>query len=315
MIIQKILIFTLLFTSMNTIADVIDVYPNPHLTDPSLATTFASKLRNENLVEIDKLIKGECNQFKQYAYLSIKNWSDLNHQIKSLDEANTYSYQLTSQFPYQQSFQYTFPLGIEAYSTIENHIKISIKEKKNRSKLLNEIDDFCLRVNNSKYYSILSSPKYLVGSRSPFISQNELLSKFNPEKSIFKTLNFVPSQTDKLTSPNMNKTIKFTKKDLDIACLLIDNDIKNSFINSDVKWIDYKNSSRMIQNQFIEFMHKGGKNKQFSQLAVLVKTMSLIIPDYNNIYQENLSNSMNNINLNQLTTDKEFKILMAKFGY
>ena len=46
----------------------IDIYPNPNLTDPSLATTFATQLRNMKVKEMDQVIKGECNQFKEYAY-------------------------------------------------------------------------------------------------------------------------------------------------------------------------------------------------------------------------------------------------------
>lgn len=40
------------------------------------------------------LVKGECNQFKEYAYLSIQNWKSFKNQTKSADEAQQYSQQL-----------------------------------------------------------------------------------------------------------------------------------------------------------------------------------------------------------------------------
>ena len=93
----------------------IDIYPNPNLTDPSLATTFASQLRNMKIKEMEEVIKGECNQFKEYTYLSMQNWKSLKNQTKSADEAQRYSQQLVQEMPYRLSFQYTFPLGISAY--------------------------------------------------------------------------------------------------------------------------------------------------------------------------------------------------------
>ncbi|WP_180000627.1 hypothetical protein [Acinetobacter sp. YH12239] len=311
---KKICFYFFLLTSVNCLADISDPYPNPHLTDSTLATTFASKLRNEKIIPMEKLIRGECNQFKEYTYLSIQNWREFNNQNKSYDEASTYSHQLVSQFPYQQSIQYTFPLGREAYAAIENHIKIAMSQKRNQFELLKEIDDFCLRVNNTKYYNILSSPKYLLGNKSPFASKEKVVNYFNPEKSMIKSLENTVSKEDKITPKNIGNSINFTKKDLDIACSLIDDDIRRSFITSDITWIDYKNESRKIQNDFIGFMSNGGRNKNFAQIAIAVKKLSMTHPEYTFLYKENLHEDYKANVLNQ--QQKQYlEKLPQKFGY
>ena len=267
----------------------IDIYPNPNLTDPSLATTFASQLRNMKIKEMEQVIAGECNQFKEYAYLSIQNWKSFKNQTKSFDEAQQYSQKLVYEIPYRLSSQYTFPLGVRIYSVTEELIKQTTlnDNKLNEFEFLDQMYNACFAMNNTKYFELLSSTKYLSGNQTPFISKDEALKKFDPSNSLFKTISAVPSKDDKLTPPNMRKVINFTTPELSIANTCIDEDIRNSFINSDIRWIDYKKISREMQKSFITFMNEGGKNKHFAQIASLTKIMSPQITGNNDNYIPN----------------------------
>ena len=300
----------------------IDIYPNPNLTDPSLATTFASQLRNMKIKEMEEVIKGECNQFKEYTYLSMQNWKSLKNQTKSADEAQRYSQQLVQEMPYRLSFQYTFPLGINIYSTTEEYIKqATLNTKKiDENSLLNKMYSSCLFANNTKYFEILSSTKYLRGNQSPFISENDMLVMFDPSNSLLKSLNPLPSKEDKLTPPNMAKTINFKPIEFIIARILIDQDIRNSFITSNIRWIDYKKASFTMQKNFVKFMEKGGRNKDFARVASMVKTLSPRITNNDENYiiptEAEISSVFNNDNLNgDPVLIKDLKNNLKKFNY
>lgn len=273
-----------------TIAQTIDIYPNPNLTEPSLATTFASQLRSKKIKEMESLIAGECNQYKQYVSLSYQNWNSLHKSYKSIDEANRYSQQLISEFPYRQSFQYTFPLGIQVYMLSENSIKEFINANVSEQNVLNIMNNNCLSINNTKYYEILTSSKYLNGTQSAFIEEDLLNSKFNSKESVFKSPKYTESKVDKVTPPNIEKKLNFTLKDVQIANFLIDDDIKKSFLNSntDVRWIDYKKTSREMQQSFMKFLKDGGRNKNFAEIIAHVVLMRDVVPNYQNLYREEL---------------------------
>jgi hypothetical protein len=66
----------------------IDIYPNPNLTDPSLATTFASQLRNMKIKEMEEVIKGECNQFKSTHTYLCKTGKALKIKLNQLMRLN-----------------------------------------------------------------------------------------------------------------------------------------------------------------------------------------------------------------------------------
>ncbi len=314
-------LIVMLSISTSSIA-AIDVYPNPNLTDPSLATTFASQLRNMKIREIEDVIKGECNQFKEYVYLSIQNWESFKNQTKSADEAQQYSQRLIGEIPYRLSFQYTFPLGINIYSTTGEYIKqATLNTKKiDENSLLNKMYSSCLFANNTKYFEILSSTKYLRGNQSPFISENDMLVMFDPSNSLLKSLNPLPSKEDKLTPPNMNKAINFKPIELVMARMLINQDIRNSFIASNIRWIDYKKASFTMQKRFSKFMEEGGRNKDFAKIASLVKTLSPKITNNDENYlmatEAEILNVMNNSSLfEDPVFSKNLKDTLKKFNY
>ncbi|MDC5163307.1 hypothetical protein OHW51_18235 [Acinetobacter baumannii] len=297
----------------------IDIYPNPNLTDPSLATIFSSQLRKMKIKEMEEVIKGECNQFKEYAYLSTQNWEDLKKKRKSIDEAEQYSQQLVREMPYKLSFQYTFPLGIRMYSIAEEHIKLTTLNSDNfdKYKLIDSSYDVCISMNNIKYFELLTNQKYLTGNESPFASDSQILQKFDPSNSFFKSISPVPSETDKLTPPNMTQSINFTDIEFGIAYVLINEDIRNSFLQSDIRWIDYKKSSREMQENFNKFMSKGGRNKKFAQIATVVKVISpQIIVD--NIPPNNdvIMSTLKKIELkNDPIVKKKMEDLLKMFNY
>lgn len=310
--INKILITALMLSlSKLAAAQTIDIYPNPNLTDPSLATTFASQLRSKNIKEMERLIAGECNQYKEYVSLSFQNWSSLNRNNKSTDEAKRYSEQLIREVPYRQAFQYTFPLGIQIYALSENTIKDLVNDKLSEQKVLNIMNNNCLSINNTKYYEILTSSKYLSRSQSAFITEDLLKSKFNSKESMFKNPKYVESKLDKLTPPNIEKKLNFTLKDVQIANFLIDDDIKNSFLNSntDVRWIDYKRTSREMQESFMRFLKEGGKNKNFAEIIMTVEIIKDVIPNYKNLYREQviktLEQTQTEVDQNKVKTIKK----------
>lgn len=297
----------------------IDIYPNPNLTDPSLATTFASQLRDMKIKEMEQVIKGECNQFKEYAYMSIQNWESLKNQTKSTDEAQQYSRQLLREIPYKLSFQYTFPLGIGIYSITEEHIRLTTLNTKkfNKYKFIDGIYDACITMNNTKYFELLTNTKYLIGNQKPFISESEILQKFEPSHSLLKSIYPVFSEKDKLTPPHMVKSINFTDIEFSIAYVLIDEDIRNSFLESDIRWIDYKKVSREMQGNFVKFMNNGGRNKEFSQIATIVKIISPQITTENTFpSRDDIMSSFNKMKLkdNPILKKKADDVL-KKFNY
>lgn len=310
--------FTISILSFDTHSRVYDIYPNPHLTDASLETTFVSKLRNTSIKDMDRMIEGECRQYKNYVHLSIRNWDLAKFKHKSLDEAETYSNQLIRQIPYQQSQQYTFPLGIRTYAESEQIIKNAVLYQTEPLKEQQLVDDMyytCIQMNDQKYFMLLTSDRYTTRNQSIFLPKNELLKKFNSSKSLLK-LDYVPSEMDKLTPANVGKKINFSEKDLLVANALINDDIKTNFSNSDVRWIDYKKASRDMQNAFEKFMKEGGRNKNFALIASLVKYHSLETENFKNMEVRNKQtfNSIFDDNSKEFYEDK-LKALLKNFNY
>lgn len=261
-----------------------DIYSNPLLTDSSLATTFVLKLRDTNINQMEKLIQGECNQYKGYVRLSIQNWELARYKGKSLDEAEEYSRQLTIQIPYQQAQQYTFPFGVRTYIENEEILKKAVFNRTEPLKEKELVDDMyytCIQMNNQKYFIVLSSNRYDTNNKSAFMSASELSHSVSG-KSLLK-LNHVPSEQDKVTPPNMAKKLGFTEKDFLVANSLIDDDVKTNFSGSSVHWIDYKKASRDIQSNFEKFMKEGGRNKEFAMIASVVKNYSLKTDHFKNL--------------------------------
>lgn len=294
-----------------------DIYSNPLLTDSSLATTFVLKLRDANIQQMDKLIEGECNQYKGYVHLSIQNWDLARYKGKSLDEAEEYSRQLTMQIPYQQAQQYTFPFGVRTYIESEEILKKAVLNRTEPLKEKELVDDMyytCIQMNNQKYFIVLSSNRYNTNNQSAFISESELLQSASG-KSLLK-LDHVPSEQDKLTPPNMGKKLGFTEKDFLVANSLIDDDVKTNFSESSVHWIDYKKASRDMQSSFNKFMKDGGRNKQFAVLASAVKYYSLKTDNFKNVEIRNEQTLRGLSKIDSTDTSKEqLKNLMKQFNY
>ncbi|EKF45679.1 hypothetical protein W9I_03851, partial [Acinetobacter nosocomialis Ab22222] len=137
--------------------------------------------------------------------------------------------------------------------------------------------------------------------------------------SLFRSISPIPSKEDKLTPPNMTKSINFTPTEFGIAYTLIDQDIKNSFIQSDIRWIDYKKVSRDMQDNFTKFMKDGGRNKNFAQIASLIKTVSPKITNNNEKYittQTEIDSFFNSLNLDDdPVLTKKLKDNLKKFNY
>jgi len=186
--------------------------------------------------------------------------------------------------------------------------------------MLDKMYSGCLSMNDVKYFDLLSSEKYLTGSRTPFISESDVLKMFDPTNSLFRSIHPVPSKEDKLTPPNMAKTINFKPIEFIIARILIDQDIRNSFITSNIRWIDYKKASFTMQKRFSKFMEEGGRNKDFATIASLVKTLSPKITNNDENYlmptEAEILNVMNNSSLfDDPVFSKNFKDTLKKFNY
>lgn len=295
-----------------------DIYDNPLLTDSSLATNVVTRLRNTNINDMDNLIKGECNQYKNYIHLSIENWELARLKYKSLNEAEDYSRKLTRQIPYQQSRQYTFPFGIRTYIESEEIIKNAVFTQTEQLKPKEFVDDMyytCIQMNTQKYLIILGSNEYAKNNQPIFLSESELVKKFDSTNSLL-SFKHIPSEEDKLTPPSVGKKIGFTERDLQAVYSLIDDDIKNSFSKSNVRWIDYKKVSRDMQSNFEKFMKEGGRNKNFAVLASLVKYVSLETGNFKNIEIKNSENvgSIFNKKLEDMSEEKFIPIL-KNFNY
>ncbi|HHR0945445.1 TPA: hypothetical protein ACS286_005608, partial [Klebsiella pneumoniae] len=94
---------------------------------------------------------------------------------------------------------------------------------------------------------------------------------------------------------------------------------KNSFIQSDIRWIDYKKVSRDMQDNFTKFMKDGGRNKNFAQIASLIKTVSPKITNNNEKYittQTEIDSFFNSLNLDDdPVLTKKLKDNLKKFNY
>lgn len=304
--------------STNAISRIFDIYPNPYLNDSSLETTFVSKLRNTSIEDMDKLIDGECNQYKSYVHLSIQNWDLAKFKHKSLDEAENYSNQLIRQIPFQQSQQYTFPLGIRTYAESEEIIKNAVLHRTAPLKQQELIDDMyytCIQLNNQKYFMLLTSNNYIRNNEKIFLNKNELLEKLSGNKSLLD-LNHTPSEKDKITPPNIGKNINFTEKDLLAANTLINDDVKIHFSLNTTRWIDYKKVSRDMQNSFEKFMKDGGRNQKFAFLAIVVKSVSIETDNFKNtdVRNQKILDNLFEKELNTSTKEK-IKVIAKKFNY
>lgn len=303
--------------STKSMARSFDIYENPFLTDPSLATTFVYQLRNKKIEEMDKLIEGECSQYKNYVHLSIQNWDLAKFKYKSLDEAERYSQQLTREIPYQQARIYTFPFGIGTYIENEKILKDAVFNRTEPLKQKELIDDMyytCIQMNTQKYFIILTSNAYIKNNQSIFLSESELLNKFDSKNSLL-SLKHTPSEKDKLTPLNVGKKINFTEKDLQVANYLIDNDIKNSFSQNEVRWIDYKKASRDMQSNFEKFMKEGGKNINFALIASLVKYQSLTTENFKNLEIRDSKILKDMFNNQQEVSEEKLKSIIKNFNY
>lgn len=312
-----LLAFPISILSLNAHSRGFDIYPNPYFTDASLETTFVNKLRNTSIKDMNKMIKGECRQYRDYVNLSIQNWDLAKFKHKSLNEAESYSNQLISQIPYQQSQQYTFPFGIRTYAESEQILKNAVLHRTEPLKKQQLVDDMyytCIQMNSQKYFIILTSDRYLTKDQSIFLPKNELLKNFDSSNSILR-LDYVPSDKDKLTPPNVGKKINFSEKDLLVANSLIDNDIEVNFSIDKVRWIDYKKASRDMQSSFEKFMKEGGRNKNFALIASLVKYKSLETNNFRDIEVRDQNAFRNIFNNDKSKQDEKFKNLLKNFNY
>lgn len=308
-------------TYTNIYARGFDIYQNPYLTEPSLASTFVSQLRSKKIEEMEKLIMGECYQYKNYVNLSIQNWDLAKFKYKSLDEAEKYSQQLTIQIPYQQSSQYTFPFGVGTYIENEKILKDAVLNRTQPLKQRELVDDMyytCIQMNTQKYFILLNTDTYLKNNNLTYLSASELskISESSNNKSLLK-LNYVPSEKDKLTPKGIGKKINFTEKELGAANALIDEDIKISLSQSDVTWANYKKASRDMQSDFAKFMENGGRNKPFVMIAAFVKTLSESSDNFKGIEirePKNLSKQFDGLQT-KADFEKNIKIILIKFNY
>lgn len=307
------LIFPILL-STNSYSIGFDIYNNPGLTSPMLATTFVSKLRNTNMNDMEKLIVGECRQFNDYVALSIRNWDLAKFKHKSLDEAEHYSQQLTVQIPYNQSNLYTFPFGVRTYIEIEKVLKEAVYNRTiplEQRKLMDDMYQTCIQMNNYKYFMVLSSDRYSAKGTSVFLPKNELIKKKSSNETVFDLSNTV-SEKDKVTSINMEKKINFTERDYLVANALIRNDLSAYFDSEMVNWIDYRKAVNDVQEDFANFMKKGGRNMNFALLASLVKAMSIKTEGFKGLEVRDDS-MLTSIDFQK--NDEMLKEIMKKFNY
>ena len=312
----KILNFAILFVATCSTAHArgFDIYENPLLNDPTLATTFVNQLRNKTIKDMDKIIEGECYQLKNYVYLSIDNWTQAKKNFKSMDEAESYSQQLTREIPFQQANQYTFPFGIRTYIENEKILKDRVLNSSiivNKTEIIDDEYKTCIKMNSQKYFIILSSNQYTRNNKPIFLTDNEVSKKFDSSQSFLKLSN-APTDSDRITPKDVGKKINFTEEDLGVANALINEDIKNSFEQSDISWLDYKKISYQKQNDFEGFMKNGGRNKPFAQVASIVKIISLERQGFKNIKNKDI----NIINFKDIPNyDQKLKLMLKNFNY
>ena len=269
-----------------------DIYPNPHLSEPSLTANFVSQLRNKNISSMESMIQGECNQYNEYLNLSIANWKSAKY--KSLTEVEQYSSQLITEYPYRQSQLLTFPFGIKTYLESEALIKANIYGNAdpnfNVTKFRESMRGHCVYMATDKYIRILTSPKFASPDTILYAPIDETLKKY---KGTFFNQEDINSPIDDLTPPNLAKKLDFNISDMTFANILINNDIRVN-LPRETRWIDFKVASINTQSSFIDFMSQGGSNKKFASIGIVTKLLSLKTNHFENI---NLRNEQSVIKL------------------
>lgn len=291
-----------------------DIYPNPYLTDPSLATTFASKLRDLNYDDMQKLISSECNQLESFAYLSANNWYEYINHRKTLSESQQYSDMLLAQFPNQQAQLFTFPFGYKTLKMVDDNIQSHISTGSRVSEAVSLHKSYCLySLAPVKNFDVITNTDYLLkNAKINFLSSDKFfeLARKKQDNALIEMV-FDPNAVRDVPVKKLAK-LNLTKKDMVVLGLLLQDDISKIFTNTNVKWIDYRNFYNEQASRLSDAYEYGGKiNKYYLMLLVTVKALELESNDFKglNIYdpaeiskifhEEKLKDRMNEL-LNQI---------------
>lgn len=264
-----------------------DIYSNPYLTDPSLATTFAEQLRNFNYSEMDNLINSECNQFQEFTYLSLLNWQAYVKNQKSLNEAVDYSNLLVTQFPNRQAKFFTFPLGIQSFKDVDNLIKSSLLTGKDFDYINNNLKNYCLlNLVPAKNFEIATSPKYfLKNSEIKFLSPQQImeLASKKSDKSSFYNLQQSQKTLNKEYSKSLLANLNLSIEEKVVANTLLREDLEIIFNQDNIRWIDYEYFYTQQLMGFKNFLEHGGKSNYFFSLILASKALAEETNNFKNI--------------------------------
>lgn len=284
-IISSLLISSLVITTSNA-----DVYPNPYLTDPSLATTFASKLRNLKYNDMQSLISNECDQFKNFSYLSATNWYEYLNNRKTLDEAQQYSNMLLTQFPDQQAKIFTFPFGYETLKTIDDNTKSLLSNGSSVTQAVSLHQSYCIySLAPIKNFTVTTSPEYLYNNQKiDFLSNDKImhLLENNKKHSLITMIFDKNNHNEKAISQKDISKLKLTTKGMVVVSVLLQDDISKLFMNTDIRWIDYMNFYNQQVSITSDFYEHGGNMNQY--YFTLLCTAKLLELESNNFQDINI---------------------------
>ena len=281
-----------------------DIAPNPYLDTPSAITDTVDQFRQLPINRLESIISNECDRVGEFVNLSIDNWSAAKAGRKSEDEAKRYSEMLVQQTIDMQAKLYPFPFGYATYTSIDSIIMDEFFGQKrfnaNRNGLIDRMKGICkYRLANEKYFDILNDPRYVRGNKKPIDldSLQEKNSKGNAHTLL--SLNSSTPEGSKLTPKGIGKKLGFADADLNVAYVLIANDIRIAMQNLDQPWYVYQYVLNQKYKDFKNFLINGGRNKQFAMLALTIKMMRQASNNYKDI------NTLNFNEINQLK-DKAF---------
>lgn len=292
-----------------------DVYPNPYLTDPSLATTFASKLRNLKYNDMQSLISNECDQFKNFSYLSATNWYEYLKNRKTLDEAQQYSNMLLTQFPDQQAQLFTFPFGYETLKTIDDNTKNLLSNGSSITQAVSLQQSYCIyALAPIKNFTVTTNPEYLYNNQKiDFLSNDKIMQlvENNKKNSLITMVFDNNAHSEKALSQKEISKLKLTPKGLIVVGVLLQDDISKLFMNTDIRWIDYMNFYNQQVSTTINFYEHGGNiNQYYFMILCTAKALEL---ESNNFQDINIYNPSELQKIfNKATADSKIKEAMKR---
>lgn len=282
-----------------------DVAPNPYLDTPSAITDTVDQFRQLPINRLEAIISNECDRVGEFVNLSIDNWSAAKLGRKSEDEAKRYSEMLVQQTIDTQSRMYPFPFGYLTYAALDSIMMNEFLGQKkfnvSQNVLIDRMKSICkYRLANEKYFDILNDPKYSRGGKKP-IDLDALQEKSSQgNRNTILSLNRSTPDGSKLTPKGVGKKLGLTDVDLNVAYVLIANDIKIAMEELDQPWYVYQYALNQKFYDYKNFLINGGRNKQFAILALTTKMMKQNSNNYKGI------DTLNFNEINQLK-DEVFK--------